>query len=215
LPSGSKERLLFGIGIAILFCFITFSGCTQPVIPSPAPVSTTPPAVTITAAPAPAPVTTSQAAPTGSGYLTYTNSQYGFSISYPSSWTIQENTGSSVVVFTSPSGGMGVIPATMRVTVEDLTANPMSLGQYEAAQFAKVKGIDGFNPIEDGPYKGNGFTGWKVAYTGNQGTLMEWVEVYAIKGTTAYTLSYASEEDKYAGYVVQMDTMFKSFQLTY
>ena len=127
------------------------------------------------------------------GYLTYTNSQYGFSISYPSTWTIQENTGSSVVVFTSPSSGMGDIPATMRVVVEDLTANPMSLEQSRAAQLAKKNGIDGFNLIHDGPYKGNGFTGWKIAYTGNQGTLMEWVEVYTIKGTSAYTLPTRSK----------------------
>jgi hypothetical protein len=110
---------------------------------------------------------------------------------------------------------MGDMPASMRITVEDLTANPMSLEQYKAAQLAKKKGIDGFNLIQDGPYKGNGFTGWKVAYTGNQGSLMEWVEIYAMKGMSAYTLTYTSREDKYAGYVVQMDAMFKSFQITY
>ncbi|MGA2933575.1 MAG: PsbP-related protein [Methanomicrobiales archaeon] len=210
-PSISPGRL----GIAILLCFVVFSGCTQPVIPSPGPVSTTSPPIGPTNPPTPPQVPTSRATPTGSDYLTYSNGQYGFSISYPSSWTKQENAASSVVTFTSPSGGMGDMPASMRITVEDLTANPMSLEQYKAAQLAKKKGIDGFNLIQDGPYKGNGFTGWKVAYTGNQGSLMEWVEIYAMKGMSAYTLTYTSREDKYAGYVVQMDAMFKSFQITY
>lgn len=214
-PFTSRERLRFVTGIAILLCFIAFSGCTQPLIPSPGPVSTTSAPVATTSAPTPSRVPTTPANPVGSDYLTYLNSQYGFSISYPSSWTKQENTGSSVVSFTSPSKGMGDIPATMRIVVDDLTANPMSLDQYKVAQLAKKKGLDGFNIIADGPYKGNGFTGWKVAYTGNQGYLTEWVEVYAVKGATAYTLSYASKEDKYASYVVQMDAMFKSFQLTY
>jgi hypothetical protein len=214
-PSISPGRLLFVIGIAILLCFIAFSGCTQPVIPSPAPVSTTSPPVVTTRAAVPPPVTTSQVTPKGSDYLSYTNSRYGFGLSYPSTWTKQENVGSSVVTFTSPSGGMGDIPATMRIVVEDLTANPMSLEQYKAAQLAKKKGLDGFNLIQDGPYKGNGFTGWKIAYTGIQGSLMEWVEIYAMKGMSAYTLTYTSKEDKYAGYVVQMDNMLKSFQLTY
>jgi hypothetical protein len=109
---------------------------------------------------------------------------------------------------------MGDIPATMRVAVDDLIANPMSLAQYKAAQLEKKKGLDSFNLIYDQAYKGPGFSGWKIAYKGNQGTLMEWVEVYAIKGTTAYTLTFASKEDKYANNVVSMDTIFKSFQLT-
>jgi hypothetical protein len=215
LPSAPPRRLLFVTGVAILLCFVALSGCTQPVIPLPSPVSTTPPPIATTAASVPPPTTTIQVTQKGSDYLTYTNSQYGFSISYPSGWTKQENTGSSVVTFTAPSSGMGDLPATMRVTVDDLTANPMSLDQYKTAQLAKRKGLDGFNLIADGPYKGNGFTGWKVAYTGNQGSPMEWVEIYAMKGMSAYTLTYTSKEDKYAGYVVQMDTMFKSFQLTY
>jgi hypothetical protein len=214
-PSSSTVRLLFVTGIAVLLCFVAFSGCTQPVFPSPGPVSTTPPPVVTTAAPTPPQAPTSQAIPGGSDYLTYSNSPYGYSISYPSGWTKLENAGSTVVTFTSPSGGMGDIPATMRITVEDLSASPMSLEQYKAAQLAKKKGLDGFNLIQDGPYKGNGFTGWKIAYTGNQGSLMEWVEVYAMKGMSAYTLTYTSKEDKYASYVVQMDNMFKSFLLTY
>jgi hypothetical protein len=214
-PSISPGRLLFVTGIAILLCSIALSGCTQPVIPSPAPVSTTPPPVVTTSAPTPPQVPTSQATPRGPDYLTYSNSRYGFSLSYPSTWTKQENAETSTVTFTSPSKGMGDIPASMRITVEDLTANPMSLEQYKAAQLGKKKGLDGFNLIYDQAYKGNGFTGWKIAYTGNQGTLMEWVEVYAMKGMSAYTITYTSKEDKYAGYIVQMDTMFKSFQITY
>lgn len=213
LTSASGERFIYVIGIAILFCFITFSGCTQPVIPSPSPVPTTTPPVVPTGAPVP-PSTTSRATPMGPDYLTYTNSQYGFSISYPSSWTKQENTGSSVVVFTSPSSGMSDIPATMRVAVDDLTANPMSLDQYRAAQLAKKSGLDKFNVIFDLPYKGTGFSGWKIGYTYVSGTIMRSFEVYAIRGTTGYILAFSSRDDKFAGYSVQSDTMFKSFQLT-
>jgi hypothetical protein len=106
------------------------------------------------------------------------------------------------------------IPATMRITVDDLAANPMSLEQYKTAQLAKRKGLDSFNLIYDQAYKGTGFSGWKVAYTANQGTLMEWVEVYAIKGATAYTVTFSCRQDRYADFVVQMDAMFKSLQLT-
>jgi len=214
-PSGSPERLLFLAGLVLLGCLLLASGCTQPVIPTPEIARTTPVPEATTRAATPAPVTTAQVTPRASNYLTYTNAQWGFSICYPSSWTKQENAGPNVVVFTSPSTGMGDVPAVMRITVDDLSANPMSQEQYKTAQLAKKQGLELFNLIYDQAYKGNGFTGWKVAFTGNQGYLTEWVEVYAVKGTTGYIVSFSSKEDKYANFVVPMDTMFKCFQITY
>lgn len=181
-------------------------------VPSPGPVSTTPSPVATTRAPTPPPTTTIQATPTGQGYLTYINSQYGFSISYPSGWTRQENQGTSAVVFTSPTSGMGDLPATMRVIVEDLTASPMSLEQYRAAQLAKKAGLDRFNTIYDLPYKGTNFNGWKVGYTYDSGAIMRSFEIYSIRGTLAYTIAFASRDDKFAGLSVQSDAMFRSFQ---
>jgi hypothetical protein len=213
--SGSPERSLFVTGIAILLCLALCSGCTQPVIPSPGPASTTSAPAATTPPSAPLAPSTVQVTQKGADFLTYTNTQYGFSLSYPSGWSKQENTASAAVVFTSPSTGMGDVPAVMRVVVDDLSANPMSLEQYKAAQLAKKKNIDNFNLIYDQAFKGVGFSGWKIAYTGNMGYLTEWVEVYAVKGNLGYTLSFSSKEDKYAGFVVQMDTMFKTFMLTY
>jgi PsbP-like protein len=214
LPSVPPGRLLFVTGIAILLCFVVFSGCTQPEIPSPGPVSTTQPPVVTTGAPVP-PVTTSQVTQKGSDYLTYTNSQYGFSISYPSGWAVQENTGGSVVTFQAPSEGRDdLYRENLKVTVEDLSSSPMSLEQYKSAQLAKKQSLASFNLIYDQAYRVSGFNGWKIAYTANSGMLMEWVEIFTIKGTTAYDITFSAQESSYANYVVAMDTMTKSFQLT-
>ena len=213
-PSATGERLLLGIALSILLGCILLSGCTQPVIPSPttpAPGTSAPVGPTGTPAPAPATV---RATPAGSDYLTYTNSQYGFTISYPSGWGKQENTGTSVVTFTAPSSGMGDTPASMRITVDDLTANPMSLTQYRTAQLAKKSGLESYNQIYDQAYKGPGYGGWKVGYTYNTGVLMEGFEIYTIRGTSAFTLAFTSRMDRFADYSVQSDTMFKSFQFT-
>jgi hypothetical protein len=212
-PFIRRKGLLFIAGIAILLCLVSFSGCTQPVIPAPAPAPTTQPP----SAPSgtigtgvPPTATTGQVTQKGSDYLTYANSQYGFSLSYPSSWTKQENTGGNVVVFTAPSSGMGDIPATMRVAVD--SSNIMSLEQYKAAQVVKKQGLDRFNVVYDLPYKGTGFSGWKIGYTYDTGIIMRSFEVYTIRGTTAYTIAFTSRDDKFAGLSVQSDTMFKSFQ---
>jgi hypothetical protein len=203
------------IGIALLACLAVFSGCTQPLIPSPTPPQTTPLYEVTTRAPAPPPATTSAVTTRGPDYLTYTNSQYGFSMSYPVTWTKQENTGGSVVTFQSPSEGRDdLYLESMKVIVEDLSANPMSIEQYKNAQLAKKQTLSGFNKIMDGPYKVSGFNGWKIAYTADTGMLMEWVEIYTIKGTTAYDLIFSAQESHYYNYVVSMDTMINSFQFT-
>jgi hypothetical protein len=208
-PAG---RCLAAAGIGLLACFLVLAGCTQPVIPPPLPASTTPPPVVTTRAPV-SPTVKTIAPPTMQSYLPYSNPQYGFSISYPAGWTKQENVGTSVVVFTSPSTGYSSdIPAIMKIAVD--TGNTLSLEQYKNAQLAKRQSLDNYNMIYDQAYKGTGFSGWKVAYTANQGVLSEWVEVYAIRGSTAYTVAFSSREDRYANFVVQMDAMFKSFQIT-
>jgi len=206
------ERLLSAAGVAILLGLVVFAGCTQPVIPSPAPVTQEQVPAPTTAATLAPQGTAPQVTQTTSGYLSYSSPRYGFSLTYPAGWSMVENSGAAAVVFTSPSGGMGEVPTTMTVTVD--TANNLSLQQLVAAQLAKRQTLDNFNLIYYQAYKGSGFTGWKIAYTASQGTLMECVEVYIVRGTIAYTLTYSSREDKYAGYVVQMNTMFQSFQLT-
>ena len=210
LPRG---RCLFLIGLAVLLCFIALAGCTQPVIPSPAPVPITSAPAAPTGAPVPPVAPTSQVTAREPDYLTYTNSQYGFTMSYPSGWTKQENTGSSVVTFTAPSsGGVGGVPATMRVSVLDFTGNPTSLSQFRADQLAKAQGNENLNLIYDDAYKD--LNGWKVGYTYLSGTLMKTFEIYTIRGNTGYIISFTSRDDQFASLSVTSDTMFKSFQLT-
>ena len=210
-PGKTAERVLLVATAALLLCLLSLSGCTQPVIPSPAPAQTTAPPVATPRAPAATPATPAPVTTTGTDYLTYSNSQYGFTMVYPAGWSKQENTGNNVVVFTQPSQGMGDIPSVMRVSVADISSTPMTLEQFKAAQLAKKPGL---NLIYDQAYKGNGFGGWKVAFTVNQEPLMEGVEVYTIRGPYAYTIAYSAKENKYAALVVPMDAMFKSFQLT-
>jgi len=106
---------------------------------------------------------------------------------------------------------MGDIPVTMRVVVDD--QNTLSLEQYKNAQLAKKQGLDRFNTILDLPYKGPGFSGWKVGYSYDAGTIMKTFEIYAIRGTNAYTVTFTSRDDRFAGVSVPMDVMFKSFTL--
>jgi hypothetical protein len=198
--------------IALLLCIFTLAGCTQPVIPSPVPQPTTQAPVATAQATA-APTTTVQVTK-GADYLTYTNPQYGFSVSYPVGWVKVEGAGGSVVGFSAPTSGMGDMPATVKISVEDLSANPMGLEQYKNAQLAKRQTLSGYNNIYDLFYKGTGFNGWKIGYNSQGETLMKTFEIYILRGPTAITFTYSSKEDRFATYSQQFDTMLKSFQLT-
>ena len=211
---GPPGRILPAAGIAFLACLLVISGCTAPVIPSPLPATTTAPPVATTQVPPPPATTRVPATTPMPSYLTYSSPENGFSISYPSGWTVQEGKGGSVVTFTAPSSGMGSIPATVKIFVEDISANPMGLEQYKNAQLAKRQSLSGYNIVYDLFYKGTGYNGWKIGYTYQSGTLMKTFELYIMRGTMVYTITYSSKEDQFAAYSQQFDTMIKSFQLT-
>ena len=59
-----------------------------------------------------------------------------------------------------------------------------------------------------------GFSGWKIGYTYQVGTLMRSFEIYVIRGTTALTFTYSSKEDQFAALSPVFNNMVKSFQLT-
>jgi hypothetical protein len=211
---GRPGWALFLAGAALLLCTLALAGCTQPVIPSPVPAQTTP-AIAATTLTQPVTVTTTAMFTTkASDYLTYTNTQYGFSLLYPAGWSVQEGKGGSVVIFSSPSSGMGDNPATVKISVEDLSANPMGPEPYKNAQLAKRQTLSGYNNIYDLYYRGTGFNGWKIGYTSQAGTLLKTFEIFVIRGTTAITITYSSKEDQFAAYSQLFDTMLKSFQLT-
>lgn len=214
-PGSRAGRALPLVGAALLLCTLALAGCTQPLIPSPVPSETTHAAVTTAWTPAPTPATTSPVTQrTSSDYLPYANAPHGFSLSYPVGWSMQENLGGSVVAFTAPSSGMSDIPANFRVSIEDLSANPMGLEQYKTTQLAKRQKYDQYNNIHDSVDKEKGFSGWKIGYTYNAGSLIKTFEIYIIRGTTAYTISYSSREDRFATYSQVFDNMIKSFQFT-
>ena len=202
--------------IALLACLISLPGCTQPVIPSPYPTATTPAPVVTTGVPLPMPVTTAKGGPTTpAAYLTYESPQYGFRISYPAGWSVEENLAAGTIVFRAPAESRDdLYRENLAVTVKDLSANPMSLDQYRAAQLAKAQAITGFNKIIDTPYRLSGFNGYEIAYKGDTGMLMEWVDYFTIKVATAYDMTFTAQESHYANYVVPMDYMIKSFAFT-
>ena len=205
--TGTVTRPMFAVlamFIALAFC----AGCTT----TPAPQETVPP-TTPSAGGGPA----SHATTPASGWLLYTSPAYGFTLSYPASWTVREENGGATVTFISPSEGpTDTIREELKVVVEDLRASPMDLDTYVATKMeAGTKGLANYNLIMDTPYRIGTLNGHKVVYTGRLGSdLMEWVEIFTIRGLTAFTVTFTAEESHYRNFVVSSDRALKSFTLT-
>ncbi|MDD1655368.1 MAG: hypothetical protein LUO91_06665, partial [Methanomicrobiales archaeon] len=109
--TGTVTRPIFAVlamFIALAFC----AGCTT----TPTPQGTVPP-TTPAAGGGPA----SRATTPASGWLLYTSPAYGFTLSYPASWTVREENGGATVTFISPSEGpTDTIREELKVVVEDL-----------------------------------------------------------------------------------------------
>ena len=199
-------RILSVLALAIFL--VLSSGCATSPAPQEA-VSTTVPATSGT----PASGATTPAATTAR----YTSAAYGYTLSHPVSWEVRSSDGGATVTFTSPAEGPSdTIRENLKVMVQDLSASPMDLDTFVASQLAiRKQGLANFNPLMDGPFKIGTTNGRKLAYTGTLGSSrMQWVEIYTIRGLTAYTLTFSAEESHYKNFVESLDRTLKSFTFT-
>jgi hypothetical protein len=195
---------VLAVAIALAFC----AGCST----TPAPQAAVPPTT-----PAVSGTPAAGATTPASGWLLYTSPAYGYSLSYPASCTAREENGGATMTFTSPAEGPSdKYRENLKVVAEDLSAHPMDLDTYVATRMeAKKQGLANYNLIMDSPMRIGALNSRKVAYTGRLGSdLMEWVEIYTIRGLTAYTVTFTAEESHYKNFVEASDQALKSFAFT-
>jgi len=196
---------ILGIGVLLVFA----SGCTQEggtaptttVLPTP---PTTPSMISTTS-----PVSTA----TQSSIQTYENSY--FSIQYPGSWVVKAAPDGNSVTFTSPLGSTDDnYQESMNVTRESISASP---DQYSDAKLAAMQAsVSNFNLILDSRINmhiGN-LPARKVGFSGKVGTLnVQWIQIYVIKDTAAYVLTFAAKDPDFRNFVTARDAMFDSFTI--
>jgi len=201
-------RILIALFLVISLAFC--AGCTAPPA-SQVPVPTTNPAAT--GPPATATATTPPVATTA----VYTSPAYGYTLTYPTSWAVREENGGTTVVFTTAAeSASDNFRENLKVVVQDLSGAPMNLDAFISSQLEKKKqGLANYNPTHEENLKIGGYNARKLSYTGTLGSgLMRWVEIYTIRGLTAYTLTFTADESHYRFFVEDADKMLKSFAFT-
>ena len=198
------------LALVLVISLALCAGCvtppaTQVPVPPTTPAATGPPATATATAP--------PAAATG----VYVSSAYGFTMTYPTSWAVREENGGTTVVFTTAAeSASDNFRENLKVVVQDLSSAPMNLDAFISSQLEKKKqGLANYNPTHEENLKIGGYNGRKLSYTGTLGSgLMRWVEIYTIRGLTAYTLTFTADESHYWFFVEDADKMLKSFAFT-
>jgi hypothetical protein len=159
-------------------------------------------------------------------YSLYESPQHGFSIQYPSDWQVRGGAAGIIVAFTSPlESNFDPFTANFVVGVENLTTGT-SLDAYVQSV---VELLQSQPPGQDFEITENpvpttlaGLPAQRIGFTvtapserslDSESTL-EGVQVWTIEGNSGYVLSFASEQDKFSGYMPVVEHIIDSFLIS-
>lgn len=134
----------------------------------------------------------------------YENSTYGFSMSYPAGWIVQDaepNSLGMVVGFLAPGGDINNPTNYITAQIENLPASQkIALNGYTSAVITSLKSsYKDFKLLATKDITLGDLPGKELLYTiDNQGTPYEILLQYTIKDNKAYVLTFYAQEYSYA-----------------
>ena len=138
----------------------------------------------------------------------YTNKTDGYSIQFPGDRTFQEHVYGSSVMFFSPLSSWDTIKENVGITKKTLDKTYTLDDYYTITKPELIKLIPGFIEISNQSIKVNDIDAKKLVYTGTQwATTLEWEQVYVIKNTVVYILTYTATEATFNQYTQKVDEM--------
>lgn len=165
--------------------------------------------------------------PQGLQYSLYENPQHDFTIQYPSDWTLRQGGAAGVIAtFSSPyESNFDPFTANLVIGVENLTSGT-SLENYTRSVVTLLRTVPAPADFRltgsPQPATFGGIPAQKMGFTMtvpnqrslNSETPVEGLQVWTVDNNTAYVLSFASEQDKFAGYLPTIEHIIDTFQIT-
>lgn len=164
-----------------------------------------------------------------SNFTNYTNSQYGFSLLYPTSWVNKEiDPGANLTFlmsFSPPASEFGEF-VFVYMAVKNLTDKSISLKQFTDQEISLLKrppaatspteDTSAMTILESEPTTIAGNTSaHKVVYTEKvSGTLSKIMEIYAVNEDKGYIMTYLAFTDIYEKYLPTAQKMAGSLDVT-
>lgn len=159
-----------------------------------------------------------QPKPTEIAFSTYENPNYGIKIKYPQDWDKQENPNiitKEVVEFISPKENeTDTFREKLIITFEDLSS-PLSLEEYTNLSKQEISQQNRNAKIaNEGEFTLAARNAYQVVYTYSDGKYnFKNMEVWTLKNSKAYSITYLAESNKYDSFLNTAKTMIKSLQV--
>ncbi|HPR67110.1 MAG TPA: PsbP-related protein [Methanothrix sp.] len=149
--------------------------------------------------------------------LLYENSQYGFSVSYPSDWSAEEpdpNELGIVTGFLAPGESIDDPMNYVTVQIEDLPAGTTLSGYTQAVLTNLRSSYPDFQLLAEGEMIISEEPAHVIAYAVSvDGTAYQVLLAYTIKDDRAYIVTYYALADSYAEFEDAAKMMINSFSL--
>jgi hypothetical protein len=161
-------------------------------------------------------VTTLTDAPSQSGYQTYTNNEFKFTIQIPKSWkpegqyvTAVGTVKKYVVDFTDPA-----FKSKQDITITPNSAG-LSLGDWANIFTNQVKTDPSVSVVSQSESQVDGVPAKKLVLIQGSGEFAtESTIILVVNGENAYLMEFMSRKNDYAGYSQDADSMINSFRFT-
>jgi hypothetical protein len=147
--------------------------------------------------------------------LTYTSSEYSYSVEYPKGWDVREESGGALVLFTGPQIQEAGGSARGKVVSENLTQslemtheeyvrqNKLTLGEM----FSSLELVNEYDAVV------SGVAATVVTYTFDwEGITVKVTNVVFLKNNIGYIIGYDSMLEYYDDYVGCLELMMSTFE---
>ena len=147
------------------------------------------------------------------GWLTYTDSQNKFTMTYPREWT-QEKVGNMAAFLSPQENFTDSFRENVNLMLQDLSQQPMDLKQYTELTKNQITQMFGDSAIlSSGSKTIGGQPAVEMTYNMfNQGHHLKIKQYWFIIGTTAYLFTYTAQPEKFSKFEETALTVINSFK---
>ena len=139
----------------------------------------------------------------------YTNNKYGFSITPPTGWIVEEPSYAAVVF-------LGPIQEGSRVNVNiQVEGTTLTLEQYVAYSKQSLQTLQDFHLISESPRTINNVSAYQLVFTFTYLSVnVQEKQVYLVKDGKAFIITYAALPTTYQNYLTAFEDSVQTFQIS-
>jgi hypothetical protein len=149
-----------------------------------------------------------------SGTQRYEDTEFGFTIDHPPSWTVTQQPG-VVVLFVNQASAQDGFAESVNVVAEELPGE-IPLDDYTEVTIRNLEaGFGQIEVIEEGPTTIGGLPAHSIEYRAEQqGQTLTFLQTWFVDGTTAFVLTFTGQDQGFDELRPEAESIFESFRVT-